>query len=89
AIVLRAVTQTINFPAIHALRADIVPIEKRGRVIGLISVLKNLARAFSALFFGWMYQSISPSSVFLSAAVLEFCSLGVIFLSFKQLKQRI
>jgi MFS family permease len=87
AFILSFMSQTLAFPAIHALRADLIPTDKRGRIIGLISVMKSLVQVPSAILFGWMYQSVSPNSVFLSAAILELCSLGVILSSFKDLKR--
>ena len=87
AFILSFMSQTLTFPAIHALRADLIPTDKRGRIIGLISVMKSLVQVPSAILFGWMYQSVSPNSVFLSAVILELCSLGVILSSFKALKR--
>jgi len=83
AYILRTIAQTIQFPAIHALRTDLVPIEKRGRVFGFISVMKNVMAVPSALFFGWLYEAISPQTLFQAAAILEIFIILVIFTSFK------
>lgn len=81
--VLRAVGQTVVFPAIHALRADLVPVERRGRVMGLIGVMKNLAVVPSALFFAWLYEHVSPGYPFLLGSALEACIMVIIWVSFR------
>lgn len=84
AFIFRAVGQTIVFPSVHALMADIVPIDKRGRILGLISFLQNLVGIPAAIVFALIYQGISPQALFLSSVALEVCSILIIITSFKK-----
>jgi MFS family permease len=84
AFALRAIGQTIGFPAVHALRADLMPKETRGRLIGLLSVLKKLAVVPSALLFAWIYQNISPQTLFVASFMINILTLLIIFISFNK-----
>lgn len=58
-ITLMNISQIVTFSSVHALRADIVPEEKRGRIIGLLGVMKHIVAIPGALVFGWVYDNIS------------------------------
>lgn len=79
---VRAVGQTIVFPAVHSLRADLIPVERRGRIMGLIGVMKNLVMVPSAVFFGWIYQEVSPGLTFMFGSVLAVFSILLVLASF-------
>lgn len=85
---VRAVGQTIVFPAVHSLRADLIPVERRGRIMGLIGVMKNLVMVPSAVFFGWIYQEVSPGLTFMFGSVLAVFSILLVLASFGRARDR-
>jgi MFS family permease len=44
------------FPAINALRADIIPQDLRGRIMGLMGTIRSLAMVPAGTFFGLLYE---------------------------------
>lgn len=68
--VLFAVGQAILFPTLMALQADLVPQDRRGRIMGIVGTLKTLAAVPSATLFGILYQ-VNPATPFLLAMLLE------------------
>ena len=54
--VLFRVSTALFFPAIMALRADIIPRDIRGRVMGLMGTLRSLVIVPAATVFGYLYE---------------------------------
>ena len=77
-----ALGQSILFPAFKAAQVDLIPEEKRGRIMGLIGTLRQLVIVPSAALFGWIYQA-SPSNAFYTAFLLEIGIMIVIWLNLK------
>lgn len=75
------------FPAYNALQADIVPKEKRGRVIGLIGTLSNLAMVPAAGIFGYLY-GVNPRYPFYAGVVVEVATVLIILLRVREPEQR-
>jgi MFS family permease len=88
AFIFRAVGQTIVFPSVHALMADLIPVDKRGRIIGLISFLQNLIAVPAALVFALIFE-VSSRALFLSSVVIEVASILIFITLFKQNDLRI
>ena len=44
------------FPSVNALRADIIPQELRGRIMGLMGTLRSLAIVPAGALFGFLYE---------------------------------
>ena len=82
AIFLRAIGQIIAFPAVHSLRADLMPKEKRGRLLGLLTLVKRLTAVPSALLFAWMF-SVNPRALFQASFMINILTLLIIFSSFR------
>lgn len=78
---LFAAGQAIMYPAFMALQADLVPKDKRGRIMGMIGTLRLIAMIPAASIFGYLYQ-INPVQPFILAIFLELITVGVIFLRF-------
>ena len=83
AFIFRAVGQIIVFPSVHALLADLVPVDKWGRIIGLISFLQNLIVVPAALVFVLIYEA-SSRALFLSSVVIEVASILIFIILFRQ-----
>ncbi len=81
---LMMVSQVVSYTSVHALRADIIPEESRGRVMGLIGVMKHLVAIPGAILFGWMTQNISPLTPFLVASGVQVAILLMVILYFKK-----
>lgn len=50
------VSTAFFFPALNALRADMVPREKRGRIMGLMGTMRSIAMVPAATVFGYLYE---------------------------------
>jgi len=81
--VLFAVGQAILFPTLMALQADLVPSDRRGRIIGIIGTLKTLAAVPSATLFGILYQ-IDPATPFLLAILLEAIAIFIVLMRIRE-----
>ena len=77
-----ALGQSILFPARKAVLVDLIPKEKRGRIMGLIGTLRQLVMVPSAAMFGWIYQA-SPSNAFYTAFFFEIVIIIIIWLYLK------
>jgi len=68
--VLFGVSHAFFFPALFALQADLIPQEKRGRIMGAIGTLRTLATVPAAAFHGVLYE-VGPATPFVVAIILE------------------
>lgn len=75
--ILFAVAQTLASPSFSAIKADLMPTDKRGRILGLTGMLQTLAMIPSATIGGLMYQ-INPASPFVLAVFLELTTILII-----------
>ncbi|MGD2142406.1 MAG: MFS transporter [Candidatus Bathyarchaeota archaeon] len=76
--IIFAAGQAIMFPAFMALQADLVPQEKRGRIMGTMGTMRILAMVLSSAIFGYLYEA-DPVLPFILAVGIELITL-VIFL---------
>jgi len=74
---------TLRFPAYSALQADLIPQDRRGRIMGLMGTLRNLAMVPSAAVFGYLYQ-LDPVYPFYLGAAVELLAVGIIFFLIKE-----
>jgi MFS family permease len=81
--VLFAVSQAFWFPAFSALMADLIPQDKRGRIMGLIGTLRTLASVPAAALFGIMYES-GPATPFFLAIVLEVLTVAIVVVKIEE-----
>ncbi|MCW3978754.1 MAG: MFS transporter [Candidatus Bathyarchaeota archaeon] len=79
-----ALGQSILFPARMAVQVDLIPPEKRGRIMGLIGTLRQLVMVPSAAMFGWLYQA-SPSNAFYTAFFIEVVAMIIIWFFLKDI----
>jgi len=77
-IVIFAASQAIMYPAFMALRADLIPQENRGRIMGLIGTLNTLAWIPAASVFGLMYQ-FNPAAPFVASIIIELMTITIVF----------
>ena len=75
--ILFGVSQAFFFPAYMALQADLIPPDKRGRVMGMIGTLQTLAAVPAATVFGLMYEA-GPAIPFVSAIAIEVLTVAVV-----------
>jgi MFS family permease len=67
-----------------AVQVDLIPPEKRGRIMGLIGTLRQLVMVPSAAMFGWLYQA-SPSNAFYTAFFIEVVAMIIIWFFLKDI----
>jgi MFS family permease len=77
------VCNTLRFPAYSALQADLIPQDRRGRVLGLMGTLRNLAMVPAATVFGLLYQ-VDPVYPFYLGAAVELAAVGIILFLIKE-----
>jgi MFS family permease len=77
------VCNTLRFPAYSALQADLIPKDRRGRVMGLMGTLRNLAMVPAATVFGYLYQ-VNPVYPFYLGAAVELLAVGIILFLIKE-----
>ena len=75
--ILFAVSQAFFFPAFMAFQADLIPPDKRGRILGVIGTMRTLAFVPAAALFGIMYES-GPATPFICAIVLEILTVAIV-----------
>ena len=54
--ILFQIATVFFFPALNALRADLIPQEMRGRILGLMGTIRSFALVPAGLIFGYMYE---------------------------------
>jgi len=84
--ILFAVAETIASPSFSAIKADLIPKDKRGRILGLTGMLQTLAMIPSAAIGGLMYQ-INPASPFVLAVFLELTTILIIVFKVEEPRQ--
>ena len=72
------VSTAFFFPALNALRADIVPRDRRGRIMGLMGTLRSLAMVPAAVVFGYLYE-INRAYPYVIGVVIEVVTVAVIY----------
>ena len=75
--ILFAVSQAFFYPAFMAFQADLIPPDKRGRILGVIGTMRTLAFVPAAALFGIMYES-GPATPFICAIVLEVLTVAIV-----------
>ena len=72
------VSTAFFFPALNALRADIIPRDRRGRILGLMGTLRSLAMVPAAAVFGYLY-GVNRAYPYYIGVVIEVVIVAVIF----------
>ncbi len=85
--VLFAVGQATMFPAFSALQADLIPKDKRGRIMGVIGPLRTLAMVPSAAIFGLLYQ-VDRAAPFMLGVFLEIMTVLIIIFLVREPRMR-
>jgi MFS family permease len=73
----------LSFPVFNALRADLIPREKRGRIMAIIGTLSNIAVVPTAAITGYLYE-MNAALPFLSTIALELMGLIIIIFLVKE-----
>jgi MFS family permease len=76
--VLFRVSTALFFPALMALRADMIPREMRGRVMGLMGTLRSLVMVPAATVFGYLYE-VNRAYPYMIGVVIEVVTVSVIW----------
>ncbi|MCK4582917.1 hypothetical protein KAU18_06330, partial [Candidatus Bathyarchaeota archaeon] len=71
------VSMAFFFPALNALRADIIPRDRRGRILGLMGTLGSLAMVPAAAVFGYLYE-VNRSYPYYVGVVIEVVTVAII-----------
>ncbi len=72
------VSTAFFFPALNALRADIIPRDRRGRILGLMGTLRNLAMVPAATVFGYLYE-VNRAYPYYVGVVIEVVTVAIIY----------
>lgn len=72
------VSMALFFPALMALRADIVPRDRRGRIMGLMGTLRSLAIVPAATVFGYLYE-VNRAYPYIIGVIIEVVTVAIIF----------
>jgi len=75
--ILFGVSRAFFYPALMAFQADLIPPDKRGRIMGMIGTLRTLAAVPTATVFGLMYES-GPAIPFIIAIVIEVLTIVIV-----------
>jgi len=75
--------------AYSSLRADLVPKEYRGRVYAIWGIIPAFAWSIGAMIGGWMYNSLGPTTPFISSLTLRLLLAPLLLSMFKQLTSRV
>ncbi len=75
-----AVATAIQTPSLATMQADAIPIEVRGKILAMFSILPLIVSLPSQVVAGFMFANISPVSPFL-VSILPFGAAAVILLS--------
>ncbi|MBN2336683.1 MFS transporter, partial [Candidatus Bathyarchaeota archaeon] len=73
------VSTAFFFPALNALRADLIPQDRRGRIMGLMGTLRSLAMVPAGVFFGLLYEVNRAYPYYVGVAV-EVLTVAIIVL---------
>ncbi len=76
--VLFRVSMSIFFPAMMALRADIIPREMRGRVMDLMGTLRSLVMVPAAAVFGYLYE-VNRAYPYMIGVAIEVVTVAIIW----------
>ena len=76
--ILFQVANVFLFPALNALRADIIPQELRGRIMGLMGTIRSLAMVPAGLIFGFMYD-LNRSYPYYGGLLIELATVFIIW----------
>jgi len=71
------VSMAFFFPALNALRADIIPRDRRGRILGLMGTLGSLAMVPAAAVFGYLYE-VNRAYPYYVGVVIEVVTVAII-----------
>ncbi len=71
------VSTAFFFPALNALRADMVPREKRGRIMGLMGTMRSLALVPAAAVYGYLYE-VNKAYPYMIGVAIEVATVAVI-----------
>ncbi len=72
------VSTAFFFPALNALRADIIPRDRRGRILGLMGTLRSLAMVPAATVFGYLYE-VNRAYPYYVGVVIEVVTVAIIY----------
>jgi len=75
--ILFGVSQSFFNPAFMAYQADLIPQEKRGRILGVIGTMRTLASVPAAALFGILYE-YGPATPFVLAIILEMLTVAIV-----------
>jgi len=85
--ILFALGQALMYPSYSALQADLIPRDKRGRIMGSIGTLNIIAMIPSSAIGGLLYQN-NPAAPFVLAVILEIVTVTIIISQVKEPKER-
>jgi len=71
------VSTAFFFPALNALRADMVPREKRGRIMGLMGTMRSIAMVPAATVFGYLYE-LNRAYPYMIGVAIEVVTVAII-----------
>jgi MFS family permease len=79
---------SISHPAYSALEADLVPKDKRGRILGSARVLYYSASIPGPIIGGFLYESVSPRIPFILCGLMSIFSLPILLFLVKEPRKK-
>jgi MFS family permease len=76
------------FTSLSALEADLVPREKRGRILAVLGLVASFSAASGQAFTGFAYENIQPRFPFFTATAILMVTIGIVYLLVKEPKKR-
>jgi MFS family permease len=74
-----ALGDSFTYPSVHSLQADFTTREIRGRVLAMLTVLRNIAVIPSSAILGFVYE-LNPRFTFFSVAGMDVIILALVLL---------
>lgn len=78
---------SLLFPSLMALQADLVPKERRGRIMGLMGTLRSLAMVPAGILFGFLYE-INKSYPYYVGVLIEIITITLILFYIREPENR-
>jgi len=87
AFIVFSIAERLLMPALGALQADMIPRDKRGRIMGSMGILNTLAMIPGASIGGFLYE-IVPAAPFIMKIFLGIASMGIVAMLVREPKEK-
>ena len=81
--IIRAIGQLLWYPALSAAQAEMIPAQKRGRILGLSELMSEAITIISSILIAFLY-TLAPVNAFYFAFTVEALSIALIMFQIKR-----